>query len=287
IHLTVAALCFLIALGSLRRFATRGLFSWVRNVTVTVGLEWTLDGARPVRKALRTHVDLPPVGDDPLRWKERHVGRTWFGKTFQDFGWLVFALFGVLLPVLVHLTVVQGAADEVNKYLSPYLWIATALGGLGLMLGMGLPLAGSVSRGRAQLTLESLLATPPSRRELLAAKWFGALARMRRIAIGLGTTVAMTCFMGGIPVVSWLFLPLTIALHTVFAANLGLYLSIVSRSTARAYVTFALIMVALTAGLWTVDYLAVMAESPQMYPPGSRLVDPDVEPVMVAQLVVH
>ena len=46
VHVTIAVICFLIALAYLRRFANRGMFSWVRNVTVTVGREWTPEGGR-------------------------------------------------------------------------------------------------------------------------------------------------------------------------------------------------------------------------------------------------
>jgi hypothetical protein len=44
--------------------------------------------------------------------------------------------------------------------------------------------------------------------------------------------------------------------HIMFAANLGLFLSVVCRSTTRAYVVFALVLLTLTGGMWALDYLA-------------------------------
>ena len=254
VHGSAALIFFFVALWQLRRRADRGLFAWVGNVKVTVGREWTEDGVRAVRKYLRPHVTLPPVGDAPLLWKERHVGRTWFGKTFQDFGWIAFVLFGLVLPLAAYVTF-DGNRDTVREFVAPPMRLLSVLGGVGLLLGLGFRLARSVSRKREQNTLVSLLTVPFSRRELLMAKWRGAVVRMRRYLIGLACTVAVSCFMADLPAVSWVVFPATLALHAVFAANLGLFLSVVSRSTMRAYVALATILLTLTAGIWTLEYL--------------------------------
>src|SRR5206468_3234914 len=100
IHLSVAVICFLIARWQLRLRATSGLFSWVSRVTVRVSRKQTAEGVKIVRKPLRMHVHKPLTGNNPLLWKECHVGRTWFGKTILDFGILVYVLFGLVVPTL-------------------------------------------------------------------------------------------------------------------------------------------------------------------------------------------
>src|SRR5262249_53696805 len=81
--------------------------------------------------------------------------------------------------------------------------------------------------------------------------------------------------MGLLAPLSWLFLAAAILLHAAFAASLGLCLSVVSRSTTRAYVAFATIIVSLTAGTWSVQYLTNEA-SEYRQPEGERVVVPQL-----------
>src|SRR5476651_1759904 len=121
----------------------------------------------------------------------------------------------------------------------------TIAASVGLVLGTGFRLAGSVSREREQQTLESLLTIPLSRAELLTAKWIGGVLRTRRFLMASAFMGLATCLIAELPVLVWILLPATILLHTIFAANLGLFFSVICRSTTRANVCFALVLLIL------------------------------------------
>ena len=222
---------------------------------MTVGREWTADGAKAVRKPLRTHIVLPPLTGDPLLWKERYVGRTAIGGTFYDFAWILFMVVAAICGVFAGLTG-NGSEESFHYAMAKGLQSLLALAGMALVIGMGLRLAGSVSREREQLTLESLLTIPHTRQAMLKAKWSGALLRMRRYLLGVVFIFGLGCAVGDIPPVSWVVLPVVMIAHTMFAANLGLFLSVYCRSTTRAYMAFGLVFLTLTAGMWALDYLA-------------------------------
>jgi ABC-type transport system involved in multi-copper enzyme maturation permease subunit len=124
---------------------------------------------------------LPPVEDNALLWKERHLGRrcillipVWGFSFTVVSGWL-------LLPVLL-LSLVQAA--RLNPMEGTLLVIPQGLGyALDAMfvlflacfaIGVAFRAAGSVVCEKQGKTLDPLLLLPVSRRGILSAKWMGA-----------------------------------------------------------------------------------------------------------------
>ncbi len=118
------------------------------------------------------------------------------------------------------------------------------------MFGLGLRLAGSVTRERERQTLEALLTIPEFRRDVLQAKWVGAWLRTRVYGAGLVLALLLCALTGTSGVSPCFFALMVVLVHATFAANLGLYLSLVCRTTARASISFALIFLFLIAGSW-------------------------------------
>jgi len=196
VHVVTAGAFLLFSLLLLRRMAGRGLFSLIPRPTMAV--TYQLGGGKTlvVRRPVRTHMPLPGMRTSPLLWKERHVGATVLGGTFHDVAWLTLGTAVVVLGVFAFY-LDHFANEKIVAH-----WFVTILRGLlavcaiYLMLGVGLNLAGSVSREREQQTLDSLLSMPISRLEILRAKWFGAFYRQRRALIVVGLALAFT-LLGG------------------------------------------------------------------------------------------
>jgi ABC-type transport system involved in multi-copper enzyme maturation permease subunit len=195
-----------------------------------------------------SRVVLPRVNNKPLLWKELNLGQSAEWLVLTDLWWLYFTVLVLFLSMACLLTL--GSGDEESQLRSTLAGATFALVGmLGICLAIaaGLRAAASVSREREQRTLESLCSIPVSRPEILQVKWFGSLWRYRRTLIGLGVLFALAGFCG-VRLVPLALLLGTVTAHVVFAVSLGIFLSVLSRTTLRAYLSWALVMIAILAG---------------------------------------
>ncbi|MFL5338906.1 MAG: ABC transporter permease [Gemmataceae bacterium] len=259
LHLGLMAVFLLLAWLLFRRLAQRGLAGALAR---PVRRQTLAEKPRPIR-VYRSRARIPPVGDSPIIWKERYLGRTVVGRTLQLVATLSFAAAAVLL---IGLAV---DLESMNTF-AIYTQVLAALRGLFVMAGVflilavGLRLCGAVSREREQRTLESLLTLPNARRRILYAKWIGAWLRARHYAAGLIFAAGLVAIQERDGQLGCALAVLTAAIHPLFAANLGLYLSMVCQSTIRAHVTLAVILVTFLAGSWAV---AALLQPPTMPSP--------------------
>lgn len=191
----------------------------------------------------------PPIRGNPLIWKERHLGRTWGGWLLNTAVWYYYAVLLVILGVFAIAT---------NKELGPGLSsamriVSTSIGSI-VLIGVGLRMAASVSREREQQTLVSLLATPLRPFQVLWAKWVGSLYRSRRAILGFIGSAAVVALAVHSPIFVWIFLPLNFLAHLWFVGNLGLFLSIVCRSTNRALSILLGVVLCIVACTWATSY---------------------------------
>src|SRR5262245_63094866 len=103
-----------------------------------------------------------------------------------------------------------------------------------LLIGVTVAAAGSVSREREQRTLDGLLVLPGGREAVLRAKWLGSLRRVRGRAFGLILLLMLGGMTGSLHGLAVTFLVFTAAAQIGFFASLGIYLSVIARSTSRA-----------------------------------------------------
>lgn len=203
-----------------------------------------------------------PVTDQPLLWKE----------VLHGAGPLAGVQFRVLYPVAVGCglaVVLVGVAacvlpvvlDE-RTHAAPAAalawWIGTAVNALVRVLTVGLTgawclglawrAAGTVTRERQKGTLDGLLTLPGDRRAILDAKWLGGILRLRWLGYLLAAvwTVGLLC--GAVHPVAVVLLVLACTVHVAFLASLGLWLSLVSRTTVWAYLCVALILLLMFVG---------------------------------------
>ena len=198
----------------------------------------------------------PPVGRQPMLWKEV------FAEGGVRFNWMTAVVMTVLL-VVTFLPVVfiflhhlarpyvfhrdwQSLPGEIN------LWVRTctaAVGGLSL-LAVAVRASTAYSGERDRQTLDSLLTTPLDSTPILVGKWLGAVLSVRLTWIWLALIWGVGLATGGL---HWLALPLLGLAWAVFAgfeATIGLWYSLLSKTSLRATVATLLTTVAAALGHW-------------------------------------
>lgn len=237
--------------------AAYALFVLVTAVFVVVGAVRGLRAADEGRTAARpaterTRPDLPEIGDDPLRWRERYMVRAGWDRVgprlaaandrvfdwLSDWGGPVVLMTG--LPLLGMCcfsgTLIAYSTDQE---------VATAVrvpvvGGLVVLAGLiGLWSAGGVAGERRRRTLDDVLALPVDRVEILWAKRAGVWDKALPL-VGLVLLVAAgMVLLGALHPLAGAMLAMTAVIHVAFFGALGLWLSVVCRTDRRAMLAFA------------------------------------------------
>jgi ABC-type transport system involved in multi-copper enzyme maturation permease subunit len=133
---------------------------------------------------------------------------------------------------------------------------------LGGLLGLGsiAHTVNSVSKEVERDTLDGLLTLPTYRDTVLEAKWFGGLASLRLIPVALITLWLFGVFTGGLHPLALPALALSVAASVEFLTSLGLWLSVVCKTSLRANMAAVLCMLLVAAGPWIVsNYIDLLA----------------------------
>jgi hypothetical protein len=109
-------------------------------------------------------------------------------------------------------------------------------------IGTAFRAANAVSRQRDNRTLDSLPTQPVSCNAILEAKWWGAVLQGRGFAYALAAVIIVCLLSGSFHPLGAILFMLAIAAHVGFLASLGIYISLVSRTTLRAQVAMALVL---------------------------------------------
>jgi ABC-type transport system involved in multi-copper enzyme maturation permease subunit len=225
----------------------------------------------------------PPLGNQPMVWKEVFAGPG------LHWNWLVRVVLGLLvLASFVPAVIILGFffaellglinTETFSGGEDPTLMLARVMNvwvrGAGttvaclMLLGVAAHAAGSISGERDRQTFDALLTSSLTASEMLYAKWLGSVLSMRWAWLWLGGIYLLAVLTGGM---NFLALPLVVGAWFIFAgfvSVLGLWFSIVSRTTLRATVWTLLWAVGLSWG----HYLIWMCCVPLMIaggPPGA------------------
>jgi ABC-type transport system involved in multi-copper enzyme maturation permease subunit len=223
-HGAIAIVCLLLAARELR---TCTLYDGVRGVRATTGA-----GQRSVSRRLWRPNWV--IDTWPLLWKEMVADsgerRGWLSRL--GLGLLVAAIF---LPP-VHLfewfgsVTTEGLKEPMSFWVQ---WISALIGSL-MLLQVAVRAAGTVCSERAHHTLETLLLTPLEPRGILFAKWLASVLSPRGPFLVLLLAWSVALFAGGIELSTIFALILIWLIYAAAMASLGLYCSVISRSTAWA-----------------------------------------------------
>ncbi len=252
------------------RFGTRRVSAWMSLIWWMVGLQWAYsallvtiatmslrrvaanDSARPKvvlrldnsGKATWRALPRPPIGDDPMLWKERYTTRV--GGFAKMIG-LLHNLFWLVLIGCFTWEYGRAALREVwsHGYGDEYGGIARAdfqnivrqftlwLSGVWI-LGTAVTAASSIASEREDDTWISLIATDLEGKELLRAKMLGSILRFRWLGLTLLTTWTIGVLCGSIHPLGFAVCCLEMAVFLWFAAALGVRLSLNSSSTSKS-----------------------------------------------------
>jgi ABC-type transport system involved in multi-copper enzyme maturation permease subunit len=252
--------CAALAVRLLRPVALRQLFGGV--------------GAGSGRRAAAR----PPVGDPPMVWKEvvfeshrprrRLAGAGLALLVAMSFG-PALVMTGDLIVDLVRGRAVPAwsaqrkpAEDAVEARLRLYAegmnaWVrgvGAAVGTLALF-GVAVRAAASVGGERDRRTLDSLLTSPLSARELLAGKWLGAFVGGRWAWLWLLLIWAAGLASGGLhPLALALLVPVWFAFAALMT-SLGLWFSVACRSAQQATVATLAAAFLVCGGHWLLLFL--------------------------------
>jgi ABC-type transport system involved in multi-copper enzyme maturation permease subunit len=220
--------------------------------------------ARPRRA--RPVSTRPPVGEQPILWKEVFVDA---GLKLGGFGRVVIlGLVGLsFVPAgfIFYFTIVdppfQGAGTSwwlesrwrefgqgMNIYLRSAGTVATCL----VFLAVAIRGAGALSGERDRHTLDALLTTPLSVRAIVWGKWWGCLLGMRWAWAWLLALWVLALATGGVHPVMFPFAVIAIAVYAGAFAWIGIFCSVQFRTSLRSVMAAIVTSVFLSGGYFLV-----------------------------------
>ena len=194
------------------------------------------------------------VSDPPMIWKETHFG----GGTGLRLGNLLVVGLGVILsfaPVPYLAQASNRSTDffrevEMARDFNVYVRIVgTLVAGMSLL---AVAVRGSIAirLERDKDTLDALLTSPLTTREILFGKWVGCLREMRWPAVWLGAIYLIGMVTGGLSPFAVPLLAAAIAVYAGTLAVVGLWFSAVCKTTVRAIVATVSATLGLSVGHW-------------------------------------
>lgn len=198
----------------------------------------------------------PPVGRDPILWKELYIESVYRVLHRPQLVQVVVLTAFILGLEVAGLTFVMGtmASLTVGDRLSEFsnLWtrfVATPIACL-MLVGVAVRASTTFSNERDRKTIDGLLTTALTDREILWGKWWASILSVRKMWWCLGTAWALGALTGGVNLLS---LPFLVAAWFIFAAllaGLGVWFSLASRTTLRATVWTLVATLLLNIGPW-------------------------------------
>ena len=197
--------------------------------------------AHPVA-AVRTQSQLrrllPAIGKNVILWKELYAESNYQPHPLVHAVLVLAGGLFLMVAGLAYLFVLGMSVVEHQRSDGINLWVqvvGTPIACL-MLLAIAVRAARCLVAEREQQTLDSLLTTPLSRREILWGKWLGALLSVRWGWCFLGTVWLLGLLGGGLHPLSLFLLVAAWWIFAAYAASLGLSLSMRCRTTLRATV---------------------------------------------------
>lgn len=201
----------------------------------------------------------PAVSEQPMLWKELHVEGglrfNWIGKGIV----LLLVAASFVWPLIVYYfstTTWNGYGYGPNSWR----WVSENMNGwaramsciLGcvLLLAIAVRASNSISGERDRQTFDSLLTTPMSSNQILAAKWLGSIASVRWGWLWLGVVFFLCLITGGLHPLALPLVCCSLIVYAAFVSMLGCWFSVVSKSSMRATIFTLLATVFCAVGFW-------------------------------------
>jgi hypothetical protein len=237
--------------------AFHGLISVVALIGATAPLRrWVrLQASRGNRRSFvlaLTQRRLPRVSNRPMIWKEVFAEPTF---RFNRTGMVLTATFLSVCLILGFfiescLFAFGLSFGEMDRYMNQGARTLGTFFACLLLVGVAIRAAGSFSSERDRQTLVSLLGTPLEGHEILWAKWLGAILSGRKVWWYLAGIWLAALFTAGLHPLALPLLIITWTGYAMFLASLGVWFSLVSRTTLRATIWTMLTMLGTCVVPW-------------------------------------
>jgi hypothetical protein len=186
----------------------------------------------------------------------------------RSFVGLVLGVMGFLLIGYLLLLGVMAATSTGN--FSTFTSALARFGGTGvaclMLIGVALRAAGTLTTERDRQSLDGLLTCDLENRSILFGKWLGSILSVRKGWLFLGPVWVLAAVSGGIQPLALPLLVFAWAAYAAFAAGLGVFFSLISRSTLAATLSTMLVVVGFFGGHRGLWLLYEMSWSPRPVP---------------------
>ncbi|MBI3411350.1 MAG: ABC transporter permease subunit [Planctomycetes bacterium] len=212
--------------------------------------------------------DLPPVGNDPLFWKEMYLGRnptTVAPLFYTGLGLTVAFLLLVFLAKSVDASAQFGGWETSSHELGLIVRVVCCMWATVCVLCAGFLAAGSIVKERQEQTIDALLTVPVDRGQILMAKWLASMFRGWGWWVVFAVTVVAGAAMTALQVSGSMVLLAAGFIHGAFFASLGLYFSVTSRTALSARTKMAIVALVLGPVCWINLEMVAFASEPWIY----------------------
>jgi ABC-type transport system involved in multi-copper enzyme maturation permease subunit len=236
-HVPVAILCCTLAIVRLRAVFLHEV-SGPRRKRIRTAWRW---GRRP------------PVGNQPMLWKEMFGGSRmsvdWLGRialallvggSFAPAAWIGYYAYSEPL----------GIGEAFPAWMNGYVRGAGTVVACVCLLAIALRASSSVTGERERQTWESVLVTPLESKAILFGKWLGVILSMRWAGLWLAAIWTLGLVFGALSIFAVPLLAAACLVYAGFLSSLGLWFSMVSRSSLRANMGTLVATGFLAGGYW-------------------------------------
>jgi len=196
----------------------------------------------------------PPVGDRPMVWKEiyaeRGPARRWF--VVAPIGLLIGASMIPLVWGWYERSQWEHSWTALRESVNIWVRIVGTVTACLTLIGVGVQAAYSIRAERDRETFDSLLTSPLRSEDILYGKWLGAILSVRWMLPWLAFIWAFGVLGCGLNVLAVPLLVLAWCVYAAAMASLGLWFSLVSRTSLRAVLYTILAAVGLAVGHWLI-----------------------------------
>jgi ABC-type transport system involved in multi-copper enzyme maturation permease subunit len=198
------------------------------------------------RRRFRIRWPRPRVLSESMLWKELFVERSLYVNLI---GRIVFCLL-LAVAVATFWYSLDSPRAMTSDVIASWVQVVGMLGACMLLLSVAGRASTSISHERDKETIDGLLTTPVNTDSILFAKWLGAVLSIRWGVLLLGVIYYLAILAGS---VHWVTLPLMLIAWFIYAsvvAMLGLWYSVVCRTSSSATVWTYLSTAGLGVGHW-------------------------------------
>lgn len=262
-HISLAILCLLYAVWQLRPIFVKQMYGDTRrrrpkfknnNPAPQTTVSKRFDSASDDKKSVKPRGRRFPLRNwPPMIWKEllvpRQSKRTWRARLLTAIQWAVFLL---PIPIIVLFTSNFRYVrwDDLGQSLNVYARIAGTTCMVLMIFAAGIRAANAVCNERDQETLDTLLSTVLTDRNIIWSKWLGA-------TLGYGPSIYLLliiwiiCLLSsGLAIDAVLILILALVIYSGFASAIGLFFSAGAKNTTRSLLGTLFWLIIWMGGHW-------------------------------------